>query len=471
MKYSKLEAPPVAINLITSLRSMGYTLSTSVADLVDNSISAGATRIELQFDWDEGKASFMLQDNGCGMDGDMLLKAMTFSSSHVSIERAENDLGRFGLGLKSASLAQCRVLKVFSKCESGQVVGLVWDLNEMEKLSDGKWILIKPENDYIKKYSKKIKDKGTLVIWDDMDSFYKIGVGEKDLLDQIDLVESYLSKTFHRYLDENLTILINNKIVNPNDPINYIKPTYVSPTENIGYFNKPVKLKAYAYPNEINNRNHTKGNYLIYRSSRLLCQGKISDIVKLPVEKHINLVIDIGNAVDLEWDIDIVKSKSVIPKKYLVEIRRFISWVDRKLAKPNKKSNKKIKDSELWCLDDSQKRLIINRGNTHIKNIKRNLNKDILQEFNFLLNEMEKTVPVKIEYKYSDRNEDVDLVSDSNEVSFEVEKEIKLQLLRLIKIKKKSKKQAVEKLKRNELFKRYSRSIDNVATRLDNSDV
>lgn len=470
VNYSKVEAPPVAINLITSLRNMGYTLSTSIADLVDNSIYAGATQIELRFDWVRGKASFMLLDNGCGMSAESLLNAMTFSSSHVSMKRATDDLGRFGLGLKSASLSQCRVLKVFSKEENAVAAGLIWDLNELEKSLGEKWMLIKPDDAYIKACSTEIKGSGTLVVWEDMDVFYRSGVCEKDFLDQIDLVEKYLSITFHRYLEEKLIIIINGKKVTPDDPMKNIKSVYTSPTENIGSFHKPVKLKAFAYSKSDALKKYA-GNYYVYRSSRLLCQGKISGLVRT-LGDNINLVIDINNSLDIEWNIDIIKSRSNIPRKHLAEIKRFIGWIDKKLVIPKKKKDtfESFDDNDLWVVDKTKRRININRGNPAISQFKKSLPSDLIQGFNNILGELEKTAPVKIEYYYSEGIQDIKSGENYSKLSPEAEKEIIIQLLRLVKIKKMPLKKAVERLKNNELFLQFGDAIDSVATRLVNSD-
>src|SRR5262245_17756712 len=111
--YVDLSPSPLA--LLESLRSIGYTLDSALADLVDNSITAKADSISVRFLWNNGKPWVAMLDDGRGMTADELTQAMVFGSRNPSEQRDANDLGRFGLGLKTASISQCRRLTVASK--------------------------------------------------------------------------------------------------------------------------------------------------------------------------------------------------------------------------------------------------------------------------------------------------------------------------------------------------------------------
>lgn len=109
--------PPHAPTLIESTRAIGYTLEAAIADIVDNSISASASQIDIfYFPIDDSYITIL--DNGCGMNADELEIAMRYGSQNPNEERDSKDLGRFGLGLKTASLSQCRILTVASKQRS-----------------------------------------------------------------------------------------------------------------------------------------------------------------------------------------------------------------------------------------------------------------------------------------------------------------------------------------------------------------
>ena len=131
------ECIPFAPSLIESMRSLGYSFSSAIADLIDNSISAGANNIEIMAA--PGMEPYLIIfDDGCGMNQDKLYEAMRYGSSNPLEQRAENDLGRFGLGLKSASLSQCRKLLVASK-QQGVLSAYSWDLDFV--IATGKWTL------------------------------------------------------------------------------------------------------------------------------------------------------------------------------------------------------------------------------------------------------------------------------------------------------------------------------------------
>ena len=129
---------PSASCLIESLRDIGYSMETAIADIIDNSITANSTAIKIDFSWHEGSPWISISDNGYGMSKDELINAMRLGSQHPSDERAEKDLGRFGLGLKTASFSQCRQLTVISK-KNNQVSGYEWDLDWIKNNPDSKW--------------------------------------------------------------------------------------------------------------------------------------------------------------------------------------------------------------------------------------------------------------------------------------------------------------------------------------------
>ena len=108
-------ASPRPAALIESLRAVGYNLPTAVADIIDNSLTAGSRKVDIQFCWAGTGSRISIIDDGCGMSEGALLEAMRPGSRSPVEERSSEDLGRFGLGLKTASFSQCRSLTVISK--------------------------------------------------------------------------------------------------------------------------------------------------------------------------------------------------------------------------------------------------------------------------------------------------------------------------------------------------------------------
>lgn len=140
------ETPPFAPVLMESTRAIGYSLEAAIADIIDNSVAAKAGKVQLSF-FPVGDAYVSILDNGTGMDDAQMNIAMQYGSKSPTETRDSSDLGRYGLGLKTASLSQCRVLTVISK-QGDQVIGRRWDLDYVIKT--GAWsLLILDKEDFV----------------------------------------------------------------------------------------------------------------------------------------------------------------------------------------------------------------------------------------------------------------------------------------------------------------------------------
>ena len=136
------ELPPDASSLAESLRAFNYTLPTAIADLVDNSITAGARNIWLDFHWEGANSTITVSDDGRGMTEAELVQCMRLGSRNPLQDRDANDLGRFGLGLKTASFSQCRRVTVCSRASKlGNIAARTWDLDHLAQA--GSWQLLK----------------------------------------------------------------------------------------------------------------------------------------------------------------------------------------------------------------------------------------------------------------------------------------------------------------------------------------
>src|SRR5258708_3144611 len=109
------DATPHAGNMIEDFRSIGYSLQTAIADIVDNSIAAKEKNIWIDLEWNGENTAVIITDDGIGMSKDELINAMRPGSKNPLADRSSEDLGRFGLGLKTASFSQCRILTVATK--------------------------------------------------------------------------------------------------------------------------------------------------------------------------------------------------------------------------------------------------------------------------------------------------------------------------------------------------------------------
>ena len=246
--------PPYAPTLMESTRAIGYSIEAAIADVIDNSIAASASQVDIDF-FPIGESYIAILDNGWGMTADELVIAMQYGSKSPLETRDEQDLGRYGLGMKTASLSQCRILTVLSK-KSGVYAGAQWNLNHIKDAES--WSLLILDEDEAKTYPSFEKldkyENGTLVIWQDLDKF---AVGESDIAEafkrKMDIIREHLSLVFHRYLSgepgiKKLDIRMNEQSVQAQDPFLIKKSTQLMDEEIIVVRGQKVRVKPYILP-------------------------------------------------------------------------------------------------------------------------------------------------------------------------------------------------------------------------------
>ncbi|MFT6656114.1 MAG: hypothetical protein ACJAWI_002892 [Marinomonas primoryensis] len=300
------------------MRDLGYSLATAVADIIDNSITAGATEVDIYCDLTCEKPTLVIIDNGSGMTEDELLLAMKHGSANPKQAREPNDLGRFGLGLKTASFSQCRNLTVVSSINF-IVCGAEWDLDHVSKRDE--WCLSILDDEDIKKipYLGQLGATGTAVVWTKLDRLFEDQYGSKRneiVFEKLDLVDRHLSLVFHRFLagevkhHPKFSIRINGKPVDAFDPFcRKIKATQVLPEEIVRVDGMEVVIQPYILPHHskltakeydfYEDRSSfisNQGAY-IYRNGRLMAWGDWFRLVpKGEATKLARVQIDFPNA-------------------------------------------------------------------------------------------------------------------------------------------------------------------------------
>ncbi|MBN1187037.1 MAG: ATP-binding protein, partial [Bacteroidales bacterium] len=228
-QYQTTTAIPEASSMIETFRAIGYSIEAAVADIIDNSISAGARNIWVSFEWSGAETWLSVKDDGRGMTNDELIQAMRPGSKNPLEDRSSKDLGRFGLGLKTASFSQCRKLSVISKKENINAVYWTWDLDFVNQT--GKWDLLKylPEGNFEEEINTL--KSGTIVIWNDIDRLVRDFQKEDDnsldkFLQTMKLVKSHLAMVFHRFIEHGkIKILFQDRVVQPWNPFLPNEPT------------------------------------------------------------------------------------------------------------------------------------------------------------------------------------------------------------------------------------------------------
>jgi len=322
------EAAPRPKALVESLRSFGYSPETAIADLLDNSISAGASEMVLHFEWAGSDSHLAIVDDGRGMDEATLLEAMRPGSISPLSTRAASDLGRFGLGLKTASFAQARELTVITRDASGQAHVRRWDLDLVG--TSGQWRLLRLPSAQAAPYLSQVtRTGGTAVVWSKCDRL--VGDVEHDperaadrFYAVVDQVRTHLGATFHRFLAGRgaRSIRVNDVAVQPWDPILKHPATHLVTTEKLPFRGTRVEVKAYVLPHRsklseqqqqagagIRGWNAQQGFY-VYRNKRLVVSGDWLGVggAKDEHTKLGRITIDFDSELDLDWQIDVKKS-------------------------------------------------------------------------------------------------------------------------------------------------------------------
>lgn len=338
-------APPRADAMLESLRGLGYTAPTAIADIVDNSVSAGAARVEIWLAWDGTRSRVAIVDNGRGMSDAELEKAMRLGDKSPLDARDPGDLGRFGMGLKTASFSQCQRLTVASRKED-RLSCLRWDLTKLaERPLD--WLMFEGPEPGSEQFLNPLdaSASGTLVLWEDLDRIVTEGYTADDFADLTDAIEAHLAMVFHRLIDgprPTFSIWVNGRTVKPWDPFMTDHPSKTWSSHPARHSTPPgvVEIEGHVLPHKDRltpaefeqaagpNGWTAQQGFYIYRNQRLLVAGGWLGLGQGRAwnreESHrlARIRLDIPNTADAEWKIDIRKSTARAP----VSLR---SWLTR----------------------------------------------------------------------------------------------------------------------------------------------
>jgi hypothetical protein len=403
-------------NFVESIRDIGYSFEVAVADLVDNSISAECTNIEITI-LSEPELVFCMLDNGIGMSETEVVEAMRLASRNPRDVRSKTDLGRFGLGLKTASFSQCRRLTVISK-KDDTISCKQWDLDYIS--TNNKWLLISPsEYKNVPLYYQLESLKcGTLVCWESIDRCEKTG-----LPSVIDMVRKHLSLVFHRFLEgsdhKTVKIQVNNNPLKPFNPFNLDHPaTQQLHIEKIKLNSSTILVQPYILPHhsKLSQKEYefyaTEEGYIksqgfyLYRQNRILIHGTWWGLHKaVDAHKLVRIKIDIPNNVDDQWGIDIKKSTARPADIIKSDLRRIISRVTELGAKPYTGRGRKIDDKNIihfWEIIplNEDVRFAINQKHPLFTDLESELSTATIQKLRFFLKGLQAYLPIEaIQFK------------------------------------------------------------------------
>jgi hypothetical protein len=346
-----LELPPVAPLLMQSLRAVGYTVQAALADLIDNSIAAGAKTIEIDVDA-SGQQYVATVDDGCGMGESTLIASMRFGSRDPRDARSGTDLGRFGLGLKTASLSQCRRFTVAS-IQDGLLSIARWDLDECERR--GTWWLERPQPPDVPTEvldALHRKAHGTAVIWEKLDRLTAASGDTARVVDRLmGDVADHLALAFHRFLSGEIvgpfSILLNGRPLPQLDPFlaGHVRgQTLHAETFSVEGQDVSVSPFVLPFPSRLKPREldraggrealKTGHGFYVYRGGRLVVPGGWFRIV--PADELIRLArvrVDVPVALDHIWKVDIRKATAEPPPALRPHLRRIVGDVTTRSKK------------------------------------------------------------------------------------------------------------------------------------------
>jgi hypothetical protein len=389
----KISNPPESSALMATARSFGnYDLSAALADLIDNSIKAHSTTIDIEFLLGESDVAVFIRDNGDGMDGETLVQAMKPASSHPEEERREDDLGRFGWGMKSASLSQARVMTVVSWTAEGTSAAS-WDIDDIED-----WGMEYLEGSAAIELlgSKPGTPSGTEVQWQKTDRLLQ-DLGESDFQDAlthlIAQARESLSLVFHRYIagdgGSKLTIRINGSELPKVDPFLKSNPaTQSMDPEKIEMANgATIYLQPYVLPHFsklTSEAQRTLGGaegmvrnqgFYVYRNRRLIIHGTWFKLIPhRDLSQLTRVLVDLPNSVDHDWRITLDKAGAQLPSELKKRLREIVKKFNRKSYAVHKKKGVSLnhKDrSPVWnrTLKSGQVRYSINRDHPMVESL------------------------------------------------------------------------------------------------------
>ena len=348
--------PPEAASLAESLRAFSYELPSALADLIDNSITAGARTIWIDFHWAGAESVIAVTDDGLGMEESALRAAMRLGSQNPRALRAPHDLGRFGLGLKTASFSHCRRLTVRSRMAGQALATRCWDLDHL--LDVNRWEMLCEADDEAEPHLARLRGlpHGTAVVWQKLDHLCA-GQHTSDerhhqlFLQRVRAVGKHIALVFHQLISGTGGVRIHlngsESPVEPWDPFLADEPaTQRFPPTRLRLHGQVIEVEPFVLPHHsrltqtrheqaggVHGWNAHQGFY-VYRGRRLLVAGDWLGF-GWTKEEHYKLArirVELPNSLDLDWALDVTKSRALPPPSLRHDLRG-IAEVTREKAK------------------------------------------------------------------------------------------------------------------------------------------
>ena len=418
---------------IKTLMRIGYTLDSAVADVVDNSIAAGAKHIDIFAPPGMNHPIISILDDGCGMDLEELTQNMRIGCKDPGEERQKGDLGRFGSGMKTASFSQARQLTVISKKKGQPMVAARWDIDRIEETNS--WCLeLFGGNELagIEGVSLDFPEvNGTQIIWGKL-TCLETGSHALDkdleLAARLSSLKSYIALHFHRFMSgtHKRIFRLNGTAIEPTDPFMTTSRGYQEgPSEKLRCKGGYIEIRTHVLPHfknmdakllEANGGADAitqKQGLYIYRERRLINAGgwlgmnRNSQLGALA-----RVQVDIPSALDNDWSTDVKKASLQIPPRVKRELKKFLADPVKRSKRVHKYRGKQEVANSFWKICEDENTGIItyqidsdNELLTNLIRLCEGRERQILVDY---LNQLAANLPVNHIYeKMSERPKDV----------------------------------------------------------------
>ena len=418
--------------LIESMRDIGYTLETALADLIDNSISSGASTIHLLASTEPPRIGIL--DDGEGMTEEQLLEAMRPGSQSPLEARSSADLGRFGLGLKTASFSQCRRLTVITR-RDGATFAAQWDLDHVARTDH--WLVCIPEDPLSLPWADRLGKSGTLILWDHIDRISQPGAANdtQNYIRRLDEAREHLELVFHRFLSHEpgvrrIQLLLNERALKPFDPFHSTHPATIrGPVEHIQFSGRRVTVQTFTLPHHqkvstaeweqyAGRAGYVKNQgFYVYRERRLIIHGTWFGLARqTELTKLARVKIDIPNSMDADWKVDVRKASVQPPYQVRDRLRRIIETIGAASKRVYTTRGRKLVDSNrlpVWTRVQNKSEILYRMNPDHpvVADLRSKLPERLQPEFARFLELAGASLP--LDALFADLGGDQDMVSNS----------------------------------------------------------
>ena len=417
MRYRNDMSPEPKSHIKTLMR-IGYDFNSAIADIIDNSITAKATKISITCPSETDNPFLSIVDNGIGMEPEELIQNMRIGCKDPNEKREAGDLGRFGSGMKTASFSHARKLTVISKKKGKKLAAACWDIDEIEEKNA--WCLRELNEKDIKDLDHLDKDLikgvGTQLIWEKIKKFEETDHNDSKTSIETSMVElgKYVALHFHKFLQgpNKINIYVQKLKIAPVDPFLTKKKGYQEgPTDETFVKGGKLQIKSHTLPHHSNLTQAEidsiggmeeiyKGQGLyIYRENRLIIAGGWMGLSRTyQLGKLARIEINIPSGLDDEWSTDVKKSSLQLPQKIKNRLKNLIQQPIKKSQHTYNYRGKKEEANEYWkIIHDKRENTIVYQIDTDNSNLieiaKETPKKNILDLKEYLKN-LAKNLPI-----------------------------------------------------------------------------